>query len=319
MEEKDLYAVLGVSRGASEDEIRKAYRRLARKYHPDVNQSDPGAEERFKEISFASDILLDAEKRRRYDEFGLPGLSEGFDPEQARAYSRWAEGTRHSPFSRTVHAEGDLGTIFGDLFGRMGDRGPFAGFAAARGPDVEGHVTVDFLEALRGGEVRVRVARPRVAGGAPEETTLKVRVPQGADDGMRIRLAGQGAPGPSGAEPGDLYLTLRVRPHPFFRRSGADLEMELPVTLSELILGASVEVPTPDGPVTMRIPPRSQNGRRLRLRGKGAYSRTAGTRGDLIVQLVARLPEERNGELEEIGRKLEDLYEGDPRRDLKTP
>jgi DnaJ-class molecular chaperone len=318
MEEKDLYAVLGVSRGASEEEIRKAYRRLARKYHPDVNQSDPGAEERFKEISFASDVLLDAEKRRRYDEFGLAGLSEGFDPEQARAYSRWSEGTRHSPFSRTGRAE-DLGSIFGDLFGRMGERGPFAGFGPTRGADIEGHVSVDFLEALRGGEVRVRVARPRVPGGAPEETTLKVRVPQGADDGLRIRLAGQGAPGPQGAEPGDLYLKLRVRPHPFFRRSGADLEMELPVTLSELILGASVEVPPPDGPVTMRIPPRSQNGRRLRLRGKGAYSRTAGTRGDLIVQLVARLPEQRNGELEEIGRKLEDLYEGDPRKDLKTP
>jgi DnaJ-class molecular chaperone len=324
MDEKDFYQVLGVARGASEDDIRKAYRKLARKYHPDVNPNDKEAEERFKEIAFAYDILADASKRKLYDEFGTAGLSEGFDPDKARSYRRWSEGTRRSPFSQTF-VEGDLGDLFSELFGgREAEGAPFGrGFRPARtmrGQNIEGDVTVDFMDAIRGGEVRVRVARARGPGLPEEETTLKVRIPRGSEEGTRIRLASQGAPGISGGPPGDLYLTLHVRPHRFFRREGSNLLLDLPVTLSELILGGSVEVPTPDGPVTMRIQPRSQSGQRMRLRGKGVPHRTGEGSGDLIVRLIARLPDTDDPELERLAREAEGMYgDTDLRKDLKEP
>jgi curved DNA-binding protein len=318
MEEKDLYAILGVERAATEDEIRKVYRKLARKYHPDVNPNDKQAEERFKEISFAYDVLSDAGKRKLYNQFGMAGLTEGFDPARAHAYTRWSEGTRRSPFSQTFFEEGDIGDLLGELFGgRAAGRG-FGAAGPRRGQDVEGEVTVGFLDAIHGGEVRVRVARPRGPGQPNEETTLKVRIPRGSAEGSRIRLGGQGAPGNGGGPPGDLYLTLHVRPHRFFTREGSNVGLDLPVSLSELILGASIEVPTPDGPVTMRIPPRAQNGQRLRLRGKGVPARSSDARGDLIVRLVARLPETDDPELERLGREVEALYGGvDLRTDLK--
>ena len=313
MEEKDLYSVLGVARGTSEDVLRDTYRKLARKYHPDVNPNDKQAEERFKEISFAYDVLSDADKRSRYDEFGMAGLAEGFDSEKARAYSRWSEGTRRSPFSQTFVDEGDLGDLFAELLSRQR---PFGGAGPRRGQNIEGEVTVDFVDAIRGEEVRVTVA-PR--GPGEDEKTLKVRIPRGAEEGTRIRLAGQGTPG-AGGPPGDLYLTLRIRPHRFFQREGANLVLELPVTLSELILGASVEVPTPDGPVQMQIPPRSRSGQRFRLRGKGVQHRTTDARGDLIVRLLARLPETDDPKLEELARELNELYgDVDLRKDLKEP
>ena len=321
MEEKDLYGVLGVARDASEEEIRKAYRRLARKHHPDVNPNDPEAEERFKETSFAYDLLSDPEKRKLYDEFGVAGLAQGFDAAQARAYQRWSQGARRSPFHQTPQDEGDLGELFSQIFGR--GRSPFGGGAAGpipmRGQEVEGEVSVDFMDALRGAEVRVQVDRPR-PGQPPERTTLKVRIPKGAEEGMRIRLGGQGAAGLNGGPAGDLYLTLRVRPHRFFRREGSDLLLDLPVTLPELMRGGSVRVPTPEGPVTMQIPPRSQNGARLRLRGKGALHRSTSGQGDVIVRLVARLPDGDDSVLERLAEELEPLYSGtDVRKELEEP
>ncbi len=316
MAEQDLYETLGVARGATEEEIRRSYRKLARKFHPDVNPNNKQAEERFKQISFAFDVLSDAAKRKLYDEFGHSGLSQGFDPEQARAYTRWSEGARRSPFSESFQGPGFEGTfdaesledLLGGLFGRAGGRPGRAG--ARRGADAEAEVEVDFLDAVRGGEVRVNVHKAE-PGGATAERTLRIRIPPGTDDGSRIRLAGQGGPGDPA---GDLYLRLRVRPHPFFQREGADLSLELPVTLPELIRGASVEVPTPDGPVTMTIPPGSQNGRKLRLRGKGA-ARTGGRRGDLIVRLAARLPDVDGEKLEVVAREIEPLYGSENVRD----
>jgi DnaJ-class molecular chaperone len=302
VEERDLYADLGLSKGASEEEIRKAYRRLARQHHPDVNPGDAAAEERFKRISFANDVLSDAEKRKRYDEFGISGLADGFDPEQTRAYRRWSQGARQSPFSHAFE-RGDLDDLLGDLFG-MGVGGQRRPRGPARARDVEGEVSVDFLDAVRGGEVRVEMQRPDGSTRA-----LRIKIPPGADEGTRIRLAGQGEPAPApGGKAGDLLLRLRVRPHPFFRRHGADLLLDLPVTLPELIKGASVEVPTPDGPVTMKIPPQSQSGRKLRLRGKGAARRRGGGRGDLLVTLVVRLPEAGGPELEEVADRLQEIY-----------
>jgi len=311
VEEQDLYATLGVDRKADENAIRTAYRRLARQYHPDVNPNDPKAEERFKQISFAYDVLSDPEKRARYDEFGLAGLQPGFDPEQARAYKRWTEGARRSPRFETFSEEIDLD----ELFDRLGGLGGLGGMGGAwrrvprRGRDVHAEVTVDFLDAVLGRDVRLEVA----GRGA-----LRVRIPPGADEGTRVRLAGQGEPGSEGAPPGDLYLTLHVRPHPFFRREGDDLTLDLPVTVPELVLGASIEVPTPEGVATVRVPPHSRPGQRLRLRGKGAARRGGDGRGDLYLRLVVDLPEGRDAELEEIAKRLEPLYAGrDPRAALK--
>ena len=302
MAEQDLYRALGVERGASDDEIRKSYRKLARKFHPDVNPNNPKAEEHFKEVSFAYDVLSDPEKRKRYDEFGSQGLAHGFDPEHARAYQRWSQGARRSPSSGAFADPVDLEDLLSGLFGGRVARGP------ARGADAQGEISVEFMAAVRGEEVRVELAG---AG------TLRVRIPPGADGGTRVRLAGKGAPGRNGGPPGDLYLTLQVRPHRFFRREGADLHLDLPVTLAELVEGASVEVPTPEGPVKMTIPPQSQNGAKLRLRGKGAPRRSGGS-GDLLVRLVVELPSTDDPRLAEIARELESLYVGhDVREDLK--
>lgn len=296
MEEKDPYATLGVSRGASRDEIRSAYRKLARKHHPDVNPNDPRAAEQFKDISFAHDILSDDAKRKLYDEFGVRGLDAGFDPEQARAYRRWQDGARRSPSYEGFSSEIDLEDLLGGFgFGqRRAPHGP------RRGSDAQAEAAVDFVDAVRGGKITIHFK-----GKDP----LNVTLPPGATDGTRIRLAGQGSPGPAGGPAGDLYITLRVRPHAFFERRGDDIHVAVPVTVPELVRGASIEVPTPDGPASMKVPAHSNNGRKLRLRGKGATRRTGGDRGDLYVTLKAVLPaDDGRGDLERIASELEPLY-----------
>ncbi len=304
MEQQDFYAELGVPRDASEEQLRKAYRKLARKHHPDVNPGNKDAEERFKRISFAYDVLSDADKRKRYDEFGMAGLSEGFDPEQARAYQRWSESARRSPFADELNQSFDLDDLLSELMGGRGGRG-------ARGPrrgrDIQAEIEVDFLDTVLAREVRV---------GVEGKGTLRVRIPPGARDGTVVRLAGQGSAGAKGSDTGDLLLRLRVRPHPFFTRDGDDLQIDVPVTVPEAVLGAEIEVPTPEGTASMKVPARSQNGRRLRLRGKGA-TRREGDRADLYVRLVLQLPEDLDERLEEIAREMEPLYRGDPRRSLR--
>lgn len=298
MPEKDLYRVLGVGRDVSEEELRRRYRKLAREYHPDVNPDDPRAEERFKEVSFAYEVLSDPEKRRIYDEFGHEGLAQGFDPEHARAYRSWSRGDGQSPFGPGF--EFHFEDLFESLFGR--ERGPI------RGQDAESEVSVEFLDAVMGREVRVRV---------PGQGTLRVTLPAGSEDGTRVRLAGQGLPGPPGGSSGDLYLTLRVRPHPYYTRDEADLFVDVPVALPELVLGASVEVPTPDGAVSMKIPRGSPNNRKLRLRSKGGFVRGSKERGDLYARLVLELPPT-SERLEELAREMEPLYGArDLRRKLK--
>jgi molecular chaperone DnaJ len=349
MADKDFYSVLGVSRTASEDEIRTAYRKLARKFHPDVNPGNADAEARFKEIAAAYDALSDPEKRKLYDEFGHEGLRGGFDPEQARAYRSWQEGRR------ATAREEDPGDAYdfdlGDLFGGSARRArPASGFA---GEDLHALVELDLAQAIRGAEVSLRLPRrvpcptchgtgdepgtkpetcpechgtgrrqvvqgpmrlmaacPRCGGtgtvGTPchtcdgdgfvrEEEPLTVRIPPGAEDGSRVVVKGRGEPGVGGGPPGDIVIETRVRPHPFFRRDGLDLELDLPVTLDEAYNGASVEVPTPDGPVKLRVPPRSQQRQRLRIRGKGVLR--GGKQGDLYVNLDVRLPEKDDPEL----------------------
>ncbi len=268
-----------------------------------MNPNDPRAEEKFKEIAFAHEVLSDDEKRRRYDEFGVDGLAQGFDPEHARAYQQWSDGARRSPLHEAFTSNTDLEDLLSDLFGGRRARGP------QRGANAQTEISVDFLDVVRAAEIPLRLEG---------RTGLRVRVPPGAEDGTRIRLAGQGIEGEEGGPPGDLFVTLRVRPHPFFTRKGADLYIDLPLTLPELVVGASIEVPTPDGPVAMKVPPRSPNRRRLRLRGKGAV-RQEGERGDLYVTLVAELPDSDDPRFEELAREMEPLYEGkDVREGLKA-
>jgi DnaJ-class molecular chaperone len=290
MAEKDLYAILGVAKTASEEEVRRAYRKLARKHHPDVNPGNKDAESRFKELAAAYEVLSDAEKRKLYDEFGHEGLRGGFDPEQARAYRTWQDrrGTTGSPFSEEVFDLGDLG----DLFGGGGFRR-----RAARGEDVIAVVELDLAQAIAGAEITVRVP---AGGGRAEGEPVTIRIPKGAEDGSRLVVKGRGTPGPGNAPPGDLIIETRVRPHPHFRREGLDLHLDLPVTLDEAYNGAEVTVPTPDGSVKLRIPPGSQQRQELRLRGKGVSR--GERRGDLYVTLDVRLPDKDDERLAEAVR-----------------
>jgi curved DNA-binding protein len=296
MTSRDLYEVLGVPRSATEQQIRKAYRDLARKNHPDRNPGNKQAEERFKEASYASEVLLNKEKRRLYDEFGEQGLREGFNPDAYRQYVRNAEARRAAGggggFGSLEDLLNQVGAARGgsgggrvnwgrgveDLFGADVSE-VFGGRQRARRRDVVSDVTISFMDAVRGGEHELSV---QVAGSA-EPRTMRVRVPPGARDGGRIRLRGQGVDG------GDLVLRVHVTPHPFFRREGDDLHLELPVTVGEAFHGAKVQVPTPDGPVALRIPKGARGGRKLRLRGKGV--RHGESVGDLIAQLQVVLPE----------------------------
>ncbi len=302
MPERDLYADLGVSRDASADEIRKAYRKLAREHHPDVNPNDPGAEERFKQVSVANGVLSDPDKRARYDEFGMTGLADGFDPEQARAYSRWSQGARQSPHFESFSSDVDLDDLLSGFF--QSTHGGAAG--PMRGRDAEGNLQAEFVDAILGAKVPVHFQ-----GRAP----LEVKIPAGARDGARIRLAGQGEPGPGEGPAGDLYLNLTVKPHPYFEREGSDLMMRLPVTLPELVRGGVVEVPTPLGEVEMTIPENSKNGQRLRLRGKGVPAAGGSAAGDLFVTLELVLPEDHEDEVQELALQFEKLYAGKNPRD----
>lgn len=267
----NLYETLGVKRDASADDIRKAYRKLARKHHPDVNPDSKISEDKFKAVSAAYEILSDDKKRAAYDEFGDAALQGGFDPDKARDYTRWQQRReqRASQFNDAGRAEFD----FAEMFNRR--RGP------SRGQDIHAVFQMDLRQAVEGAEVSIDV---------PEQGTVRVRIPPGADTGSVIRLPGRGSPGPRGGPPGDLVIETEVRPHPVLRRDGLDLHLTLPVTLDEAYNGASVEVPTFEGAVVLKIPPRSQNHARLRLRGKGIERK--GTRGDLLVELDVRMPDQ---------------------------
>lgn len=305
-----FYDTLEVERDADEDTIRKAYRKLARRYHPDVNPSDEEAEDRFKEISEAYAVLSDQEKRRNYDEFGDVSLEAGFDAERAR-HAREAFGRRFGGGS-SFGAEGEEAFHFGGLDGLFSDLFARRGWGdvprARRGQDLEAALELDFIDAARGGEHRLSFSRPTAAGGLRQET-VTVRIPPGVASGGRIRIPGRGGEGASGGGAGDLYARIRVRPHPVFRREGRDLHLDLPVTIREATLGAQVPVPTLDGRVTLSVPPGTDSGTKLRLRGKGVPSPSGGTPGDLYACVQIRVPRDLPPEAAE---KLEELAKHDP-------
>ena len=285
----DLYEELGVARTASQDEIKKAYRKLAAQLHPDRNPGNAQAEARFKAVNRAHQVLSDPKKRSLYDEFGEDALREGFDADAMRAYKRAAGAGGRVRFRRGGGGfeevfggagAGGFGDLFGDLFGAAQGRG--RGRTAAKGSDVASEVTVDFVSAIRGAELKLQVQD----GGE----TVTVRIPPGAGDGDKVRIPGHGAPGPFGGPAGDLMLTLRLKPHPYFERDGLDLYLDLPITIGEAYAGAKVRVPTAEGDVTLTVPKHAQSGQVVRLKGKGVKRKNAV--GDLYVRFLIKLPDD---------------------------
>jgi len=286
---KDLYKTLGVAESAEDAAIKKAYRKLAKEFHPDVTGDDKKKTERFKEINEAYAVLGDAQKRREYDRLKHApvrpdGMPEGFD---ADAFARTFGGARATAGGVEFGGDFDVNDIFASLFGGAGAPGGRATQSwgrgrprQSRGADVIGQLPVSFAEAALGTKRTIRTG----AG-----ATVEVSLPPGVDTGGRLRVPGKGAAAPSaGGMTGDMYLDVDVRPDPHLRRAGDDIELDLPVTISEAVLGAKVEVPTVEGPVTLSIPPGTSSGARLRLRGRG-IKRPDGTRGDQIarVEIVA--------------------------------
>ena len=354
MSAKSLYEVLDVSETASQDEIKKAYRKLARTYHPDKNPGDKKAEDRFKEIQGAYDVLGDAEKRKEYDQGGQRRFTagDGFDP---NAFG---------------NVDFDFGDLFGNLFGRGGNaRGQSRG---QRGRDLEATVNLSFEDSLAGVTVRVPVdveaacptchgsgAEPgtspvlcpecrgrgvvsqnqgpfalshpcprchgngtivekpcRTCGGSGRRRRTKhyqVKVKPGVTDGTRIKLAGKGEPGVGGGPPGDLFVTTRVAVSPIYERRGADLVIEVPVTYAEAALGSTVEVPTPDGPISLKIPAGSQDGKLLRARGKGAPKIKGSGRGDLLARVRVTVPTKLTKQEREAIENLQKVSRESPR------
>jgi DnaJ-class molecular chaperone len=335
---KDYYEILGVSRSASADDIKKAYRKLARKLHPDLNPGDKQAEESFKELQQAYDVLSDAENRKLYDQYGenWRAVKQGGGPpppgwEGARATG----GSQAGGFDFSQFDFGDGGEgfdIFEQMFSRAGARGGRAR-RQTRGRDVEAEIELSLEEAHRGVRrtLQMQVAEVcptcngtgvvkddktcETCGGAGQvlkPKTIEVSIPAGVREGSTVRLAGQGGAGMNGTQPGDLYLHIRLRPHPVFTLRGDDLETEIPVAPWEAVLGTKVEAPTVDGKVELTIPPGAQSGQRLRLRGQGLNKRRGG-RGDEFVRLKIVVPKEINAEERRLWEELRKVSRFDPR------
>jgi DnaJ-class molecular chaperone len=312
----DPYKELGVSRGASAEEIRKAFRKLAKELHPDRNPGDKKAEERFKRVSAAFDLLGDEQKRKRFDagEIDADGheVFRGFSGGQGGG--RPGGGFHPGGFGGGGHGgfggrfEGlDLDEIF-EMFGSRGAGAGAgagaAGFGGGRGGDVRSRLEIDLEDAIKGAVRRVSF---------PDGRTLDVTIPKGAADGQTLRLRGQGAAGRNGAA-GDALVELVVRPHPVFRREGADLHMDVPISVPDAVLGGKVEAPTPEGPVSLNVPKGSNSGAVLRLKGRGASDARTGRRGDLFARLVVTLPDRVDSKLEQLAEEWRRERPYTPRR-----
>lgn len=319
MADRDFYNVLGVSRDASPEEIKKAYRQLAKELHPDRNPDNKEAEERFKDVSAAYAVLSDAEKRKLYDEFGEMGLREGFDPDSYHAAAQGVGGFGGFDFgdifgaaARGQRAGGQGGHFefnLEDLLGGAGARRGGYVRVPRKGADLRSEVTVDFRDAVLGCTKELSL---RTDEG---DRTLKVRIPAGVRNQGKIRLRGQGGPGAQGGPRGDLVLEVKVRKHPYFSIRGKQLHVTVPVTPLEAYSGAKVNVPTPEGSVQLSVPPGSRTGSKLRLRGKGIQPKDK-PRGDLIAHLEIVLPKGHNEDVEEALKTVQEAFEADPRASL---
>lgn len=304
---KDYYKLLGVERAAKVEDISKAYKKLARKYHPDLNPGDKQAEEKFKEINEAYEVLKDPEKRKLYDQLG-PNWQHGqqfqgepgFENVHFTFNGKSFDGSGFSDFFETLFGGAASGGFGGQSGGRGANFGPdpFGGFSARqrRGRDVEAELPLGLEEALRGGRRTVTLQMPQ----GPK--TLEVNVPAGIREGAKLRLAGQGDPAPGGGTPGDLFLRVRYLPHPEFKVDGDNLQCDVSLAPWEAVLGAKVEVPTLEGRVEMNIPAGSSSGRKFRLRGKGLGSDAK--RGDLLIRVMIKAPAQLNDAERDLWQKL---------------
>ncbi|HEY3683080.1 MAG TPA: DnaJ C-terminal domain-containing protein [Streptosporangiaceae bacterium] len=310
-DQRDFYEILGVSRTADQGEIQRAYRKLARAYHPDVNK-DPGAEERFKEVAEAYNVLSDPEQRRRYDAFGpdFRQVPEDVDPDEwarSRSYAGAGRGGAGRGGGRRVNfgfggTDGiDIDDLLGGMFGGSG-----RGWGPMPGADQEAEIELSIEDAFTGGQRSITLDGP---GG---RRTLDVRIPPGVTDGQRIRLAGQGGRG-DGSRPGDLYLIVRLAPHPRYRAEGRDLYVDLPLSPWEAALGASVALDTPGGEAKIKVPPGTSSGRRLRLRGRGLPN-PRGHPGDLFAEARVVVPRTLTDEERRLFSELAAASDFDPRR-----
>jgi molecular chaperone DnaJ len=375
----DYYETLGLEKGASEDEIRKAYRKLARKFHPDLNPGDKSSEERFKSLQEAYDILSDSKKRQMYDQFGFysengfPGGGPGAQgPSQGFGFGGFDFSDQ--PGGAPHQEEGGFSGRFGDIFSQFfGGAGRQPKQQPQKGADLEYALNVDFWRAVKGTQIRLNINRqeecgtcrgsgaaggnklvcpqcngkgavsqqagamrfnlscPRCEGSGQirnacpachgegrtgSTESVEVRIPQGISTGDRLRVAGKGNAGTLGAPAGDLYITVRVDPHPFFDRQGDDVRINVPVTVWEAALGTKIEVPTIDGRALLKIPQGTQNGQKFRLREKGLFNARKNTRGDQIVEVVVQAPIAQDERTREILRELAQIHEGDPREQM---
>jgi len=310
MNRKDYYHLLGVDRGASEKEIKQAYRRLARKYHPDVNPGSKDAEHKFKEISAAYEVLSDREKRAQYDQFGHLGDA------WRRAHRPGTPGAPFEEVRQTVDFGGGERPGFGDLFEMfLGGPGRVDSHTAhrAKGADLSHEVEITLEEAASGTHRSVVIAPPD-----GKHKRLDVKIPPGVRDGSKVRVAGEGGPGMKGGPAGDVYIIPHIRPHRLFERKGDDLHTEVPVTFPEAALGAQVEVPTLSGSVTMTVPPGSSSGRVLRLGGLGMPRLRANGKGDLFVKLRVTVPKQLSDEECKLVERLRELRPENPRHEVRS-
>lgn len=308
----DYYEILGVPRTASEEEIKRAYRKLAKQYHPDRNPNDASAESKFKEVQQAYGVIGDPKKRKQYDEFGEAAVGEwATDPRGQKVY-QWGGGSKinaedledlFSAFGRNEHAD-----VFDQFFGG-GQRGTRRRPRPERGNDIEQDIRLSFEQAVHGATVAVRLRSER----NDHVSSLEVKIPPGVEDGQRIRVKGQGRPGRLGGPAGDLFLACHVTPHPYFSRQGRDILLEVPVTVTEAVLGARLEVPTIHGNATMTLPPGTMSGTRLRMKGRGIAGGGRESAGDQYVVVTIVPPKTLTPEEQELYLRLKQLDHGEPR------
>jgi len=295
---KDYYTILGVSKTATPQEIKLAYRKIARKYHPDLNPGDKNAEEKFKNLNEANEVLSDPEKRQKYDRFGQhwnqPNYSETPTP-------------REPDVGNNFEQYGDFDSFINDLLGRSRQRSSSAGYRSqAPAPDTEAAIALTFSEAFHGVLKHLLL----------DDETINVRIPAGATTGSRIRIKGKGHPSPFSQQRGDLYLTIELLPHSFFRFDGNNLVCDIPIRPDEAVLGAEINVPTPDGSVSMKVPKGIKSGQSLRLRGKG-WTLPKGGRGDLFAKLQIVTPQDLNSIEQECYEKIQANASFNPRAQIE--